>query len=401
MHESWALLKKNMMMTLNLGRTVRAQSRFKTAFITLFTVFLLGGLWGVFLRSLIFLDKLGGVGLLITHRLFNMFFFGMGIMLVISGLVTSYTTLFRSHELPFLFQHPISRARVAVHRVVDAAGISSWAFFFIAIPFIGAFAQHEKLSPLFLFWSAVFSVPFVLLCTGLGSVLLMVFVRYVPRMRNVLILLALFALALLVRYVSGLHAVSKEQDETVFIVTRILPGMRMATNIFLPSSWVAKGVESLTHGAWGRGFMIFNLILSHPLLLFLLVAFLGKTIFFDAWQKTLSSSQTKRKRILSGLEKYLQRLPGDVRGIILKDFRIFLRDPAQWVQGLVFFGLLGFYFFNIRIFKYHLLPPVWKNLIAFLNLFSLSAVMCSFSSRFVYPQLSLEGHGFWLSGLSP
>jgi len=33
--------------------------------------------------------------------------------------------------------------------------------------------------------------------------------------------------------------------------------------------------------------------------------------------------------------------------------------------------------------------------------FSVSAVMCSFGSRFVYPQLSLEGHGFWVVGLSP
>jgi len=31
----------------------------------------------------------------------------------------------------------------------------------------------------------------------------------------------------------------------------------------------------------------------------------------------------------------------------------------------------------------------------------LSAVMCSVGARFVYPQLSLEGHGFWIVGMSP
>jgi ABC-2 type transport system permease protein len=44
---------------------------------------------------------------------------------------------------------------------------------------------------------------------------------------------------------------------------------------------------------------------------------------------------------------------------------------------------------------------VWRNLILFLNVFSVSTVLCSLSSRFIYPQLSLEGHAFWLIGLAP
>ena len=40
-------------------------------------------------------------------------------------------------------------------------------------------------------------------------------------------------------------------------------------------------------------------------------------------------------------------------------------------------------------------------MMGFLNVFSVSAVMCSLGSRFVYPQLSFEGHAFWVLGLSP
>jgi ABC-2 type transport system permease protein len=85
----------------------------------------------------------------------------------------------------------------------------------------------------------------------------------------------------------------------------------------------------------------------------------------------------------------------------MKDVRTFLRDPMQWSQVLIFFGLLGLYFVNLRSFHYQALPDNWRNTIAFLNVFSVSAVMCSLSSRFVYPQLSLEGQGFWIIGLSP
>jgi ABC-2 type transport system permease protein len=94
-------------------------------------------------------------------------------------------------------------------------------------------------------------------------------------------------------------------------------------------------------------------------------------------------------------------MPSDIRAMVMKDLRVFVRDPMQWSQVLIFFGLLALYFVNLRSFRYNALPDNWRNTIAFLNVFSVSAVMCSLSSRFVYPQLSLEGQGFWIIGLSP
>jgi ABC-2 type transport system permease protein len=101
------------------------------------------------------------------------------------------------------------------------------------------------------------------------------------------------------------------------------------------------------------------------------------------------------------LDHALHWLPGDVHAVIIKDIRVFLRDPAQWTQSIFFFGLLGLYFANLRNMNYHHLPDTWKNLIAFLNVFSVAAVLSSLGCRFVYPQLSLEGHSFWVLGLSP
>jgi ABC-2 type transport system permease protein len=87
--------------------------------------------------------------------------------------------------------------------------------------------------------------------------------------------------------------------------------------------------------------------------------------------------------------------------MIMKDIRSFLRDPLQWSQALIFFGLLGLYFSSFRSFHYNEMPPIWRNLIVFLNIFSVSSVICSLAARFVFPQLSLEGHSFWILGLAP
>ena len=87
---------------------------------------------------------------------------------------------------------------------------------------------------------------------------------------------------------------------------------------------------------------------------------------------------------------------------MVKDFRIFRRDPLQWSQFLIFFGLLALYFFlNLRRFNYDLYYTDWMNMVSFFNLSVVGLLMSTFTTRFVYPLLSLEGNAFWLLGLLP
>ncbi|HYE97308.1 MAG TPA: hypothetical protein VEJ18_00290, partial [Planctomycetota bacterium] len=43
----------------------------------------------------------------------------------------------------------------------------------------------------------------------------------------------------------------------------------------------------------------------------------------------------------------------------------------------------------------------WKNLIAQMNLLATSLTLATFASRFIFPQLSLEGRRFWVVGMAP
>ncbi len=94
-------------------------------------------------------------------------------------------------------------------------------------------------------------------------------------------------------------------------------------------------------------------------------------------------------------------LPNPIRLLILKDLRTFRRDPAQWSQFLIFFGLLAFYFINIRRLSYDVQKPYWRNMISFLNLSVTALILSTFTSRFIFPLLSLEGRNFWVLGLLP
>ncbi len=88
------------------------------------------------------------------------------------------------------------------------------------------------------------------------------------------------------------------------------------------------------------------------------------------------------------------------RLLIVKDFRTFRRDPQQWGQVLVFCGLMLLYFTNIRRFVENLEAP-YQNSISFLNLCAVALLLCTYTGRFVYPMLSLEGRKFWILGLLP
>jgi ABC-2 type transport system permease protein len=91
----------------------------------------------------------------------------------------------------------------------------------------------------------------------------------------------------------------------------------------------------------------------------------------------------------------------DLRALLLKDARTFWRDTTQWGQSVMLFGLLGVYVINLRHFTHQLSNPFWINLISYLNLGACSLNLATVTTRFVYPQFSLEGRRLWIIGMAP
>ena len=80
---------------------------------------------------------------------------------------------------------------------------------------------------------------------------------------------------------------------------------------------------------------------------------------------------------------------------------MFWRDTTQWAQSLMLFGLLAVYIFNLRHFSQQLTNPFWVHLVSFLNLGACALNLATLTTRFVYPQFSLEGRRLWIVGLAP
>jgi ABC-2 type transport system permease protein len=94
-------------------------------------------------------------------------------------------------------------------------------------------------------------------------------------------------------------------------------------------------------------------------------------------------------------------LTPEMKLLFVKDLRLFRRDPVQWSQFIIFFGLLGLYFANIRRFSYDVNYTAWVNMISFLNLAVVGLILSTFTTRFIFPMLSLEGRRFWILSMLP
>ncbi len=401
-----ALCRKNWNYLVNTGVILRRQSRFKMVFVLLFAVGLEAGLWALFLDGFRFLDSMGGAAVLITSRLFSLFFFGMGLMLVISAAITSYASLFRTEEIPFLVSAPFRPSHIVLYKFVETAGLSSWAFVFMILPFVGAYAWHHKMPVIFAAWTVAFSIPLLFLCSALGTATTMLVVRWIPKKRKALFvavgLLIAIGLAWLIHRAKSLYSAS--QEEFRFALTALVPGLSLASHPLMPSWWASEGITSLSAGNFQRGFRLLAMLTTTAAMSCLLIEWLASRVFIDGWLRVGSDFGAGHRRpiLFPMLDHILgNAVPHDIRAMVLKDLRTFFRDPMQWSQALIFFGLLGLYYANLRSFRYHTLPDAWRNTVAFLNVFSVAAVICSMGSRFVYPQMSLEGQGFWVLGLAP
>jgi ABC-2 type transport system permease protein len=87
--------------------------------------------------------------------------------------------------------------------------------------------------------------------------------------------------------------------------------------------------------------------------------------------------------------------------LAVKDVKVFLRDPAQWSQVLIFFGVLAVYVATMRTGPRGLPTAFWQSWITLLNTLACLLVLATLTTRFVFPLISLEGRRFWLLGLAP
>ena len=173
----------------------------------------------------------------------------------------------------------------------------------------------------------------------------------------------------------------------------------------MPFQWIARGLISAARGEVGKMAWHLALVWSNGLFLFVVAAWLGKKLFRRGFNRIATGGSLRKRYGGHGLDALLDALlfflEPQTRLLIIKDFRTFRRDPAQWAQVLIFMGLGVLYFANMRRFYEQDIGRGFKNGISLLTLLATAFLTCAYTGRFIFPLLSLEGRKFWILGLLP
>ncbi len=397
--------------------SVRRQSRLLTGIISFFVIGYLVLAFALFFYGMKFIAKFPGLGAALTERLLYTLFAFLFALLLLSNLVIAYTNLFRNRETAFLLSLPVSTQTIFNWKFIESTILASWAFLFLIAPLLLAFGLVRDVPWHFYPLTVLLIGLFIILPGVFGSALAIGIGRHLDR-KSFQLVLVVFAVVLLA-FVAFWWKTNPVDDDlldkrTLEALDRLLAKTRFTMFPFLPSYWLSSSLLQWAEGITGNALFFAGVLLSHTLF-FGSIAF---TRFGNIFYDTASAVQSRaggafklkffrketNSRSPGWLEKIAEKIPllqPDTRAIAVKDLRMFWRDTTQWGQSVMFFGLLGAYIINLRNFTHQLTSPFWIHAVAFLNLGACAFNLASVTTRFVFPQFSLEGRRLWIVGMSP
>ena len=259
----------------------------------------------------------------------------------------------------------------------------------------------ETEAPLLFYVALVgFYLPFVIIPAALGSILAVVAVRFISRRGWWPVLGAAVLVALFFVFREPLEAPSSTETPSL---QAMIAALGRADSPYLPSSWLARGVLAAARGDHGVAGFQFLLLLSNALFLLWLATLAAERWFYTGWSALAGVGRPRALRggVLRWLEWLLRPLPRPTRALVAKDLRLFWRDPAQWSQFVLFFGIMTLYVANLNGARSFAGQEGWRAWGTLLNLGAAMLILASLTTRFIFPLISLEGRRFWILGLSP
>jgi ABC-2 type transport system permease protein len=349
--------------------------------------------------------------------IFALFFASLQVMLVFSSSIIIYGGLYTSQETNFLLTLPLRDSRLVNYRFQEAVFFSSWGFFLLASPMMVAYGMVVSAPWYYFAYLPFLMLAFAYIPCALGAISCLLLINRLPQLRGIVVgTIALVVIA--IAYLSIWRTLditdAESLSSTWFIET--FRRFEFTRGEWLPSTWLSNGLIDAARPysydpndlPWLESGKYLIVLVSNALMLHVIVLLLGNRWFRNSFCNLHSRQARESKskaawidRVANGL---LFMLPKQTRLLITKDLRLFRRDPAQWAQFLIFLGLLLLYFANLDRFRQQqadLSVLTWINIVSFLNLAVVGLILSTFTTRFIYPLISLEGKRFWILGRLP
>jgi ABC-2 type transport system permease protein len=385
--------------------------------LTITTFLLVYALAAYFLvgRGIDFIHRLPLLGPLLTERLVYLMFFFFFVMLVISNATITGMGLFRRKDTGWQIALPIPFCSLVLWKTVEGMILASWGLIVLSAPILAALGRMFDAGFSFYLLNLPALICLVTISANISTWILLAVVRWARRWWwYPLGAVASVLLATAAQRMWFSDSVGLTPGDVAGNVNQILRHTQICTHPLLPSSWVSESILS-SGRPFGERALFFNfLLLSNALFCLMVTHWLASRWFYPAWHRMMASNSSGARSNVGIFElfqgqrgpigKLTNRLLGLDRAsaaLVKKDTLSFIREPAQWGQSALIFGLLFFYTSNLRRLGYDLDDPVWSVVISHLNVLVCSLSVSTLTTRFIFPQFSMEGQRLWILGISP
>lgn len=395
------MIKLKLLIIKNTLRTIRKDhSLLKLLFVSTLSILLLVASFFLTYKFFSFIKAFPFSSLLI-HRSLSLFFLVIFSLLIFSVLITSLSLLYRSSERVFLMGLPLKSSSIFKIKFAESVALASWAVLLLSLPILVAWQISMDCSPL-VYPVVLFSLLFfVIICGAIGTAIsLLLSSIFSLRKSQALFIGLLFLFLPFLIFITKFGIFKETPEEAFAFFSKIIDSMGFSTHPLLPSFWLVQGIEGIRKGEWKESLFLLSLLGTTAAVLFIFLSKVADFLYLRGIN-LMEASRSSKCREAFWMRRPLFFLKPRFRALIIKDILLFLRDPLQWSQFLIFFGILFVYILNLPRSGYEIELPYFKSLILFLNISAIALVVSTLSTRFLFPLISLEGRRFWIIGLSP
>jgi ABC-2 type transport system permease protein len=343
------------------------------------------------------------VALVATKQIFVHFFLVLAVMLAFSNAILAFSTIFSREEAGHLLAMPATPRQVIALKWLEGMLLSSWSFLLLGVPLMLAVAANTDVEwyyyPLFV----GHFMGFVIIPATLGLLAAWAVAMWAPRSPLAVVV---WCAAVLVGVVSiWAWSLMRNANMSEQWLNTLYRQVSIVQQPLLPSTWSAKGVFAAIERKAHVSLFYLAVVAANAAFF----SWVSVNIIAANWSTAYSRARLGRVhgQIREGwftsvlCDLLFPYLRGKVRTLMLKDLRSFARDPAQWTQMVIMMGLLVIYALNLRRLPLDFGSPGIRGIVAFLNLTTISLIMATFTSRFIFPLLSLETQQLWMLGMLP
>jgi ABC-2 type transport system permease protein len=324
----------------------------------------------------------------LAEKLLMMIFMTLFSMLLLSALLTSLDVFFISRDLHFLFSTPMPVRSAFTWKMLEVSAYSSAMVVFFSLPVLFFYCRYfapgigQGLQVLLAFF--LFIAAGVLTGVLLGLVIPAFF--SVRRLQPVLSVFSIILISGIVVFLRLLRPERFLEPSEIDNVLRYMGSLDVKIFSYFPFAWLARAMSLAGGGKSAPYWRIIGLFVVLAGSLLALVFWIRKKLYLQLFDKLNRGGRGYFKS-----NWHPSRLKNDGLPLLRKEWKTFLRTPAQWSQLLIVGALVAVFVINMKMIP---LPhPSVKNFVSYLNLVMALFIVAGLNSRFTFTSIPGEGPG--------